>query len=198
MFLRIFTIAVILFLFQKKALSQSDYMKLSESGFTAGASTLGSDYTVSNIYSISFLYTLKGRLDLGLVNTLYKYQVDQFSGHTSVRSTYTPSINYLLLKAEGGTNIGVGIGYNFVMNSVGVNDFVFSPSISQRIGKIDKVNALLNYSFATSNGNSVSSLGVSLVIPRISYFVISPGIIFNKNNTNLGLELRYTFGTKVK
>tara|TARA_R100000005_G_C5003399_1_gene211698 strand:- start:8824 stop:9420 length:597 start_codon:yes stop_codon:yes gene_type:complete len=196
--IRIFSITVVLLFLQNLAFSQSDYMKRNESGFTVGASILGSDYTVSKIYSSSFFYTLKGRLDLGLVNTLYKYKVNQFTGHSNVRSTYTPTVNYLLIKTHGGTNIGAGIGYNLVMNSVDVNDFVFSPSISQRIGKIDKVNALVNYSFATSNGNSVSGLGISLVIPRLRYFVISPAIVFDKNDTNLGLDLRYTFGTKIK
>ncbi|OEK05885.1 hypothetical protein BFP71_07150 [Roseivirga misakiensis] len=166
-------------------------MRPDQNGFSIGLGQASSDLVANKIYSASAMFTTGGRFDYGLLySTFDNPPVFGFGARVD---TFTPNINYLLVKTETGTNLGAGVGYNFALNTVDVNDFVLSASLSQRIGDISRFNVLPFFAVSTTNGNTGSSLGISFVLPGKNYFVVSPSLVSANDNTNFAIELGYIF-----
>lgn len=176
--------------------AQSVYMKTDENAFSLSLGQSSSDFVANKIYSASAIFTRKGRFDYGLLYATYdNIPIRGFGARADV---FTPTIHYLLIKQEDGPNIGAGVGYNFVANSVDVNDFVLSANISQRIGKIDKTNVLPFFAISTSNGETAKSIGISLVFPKKNYFIISPSFVSSNGDSNFSFELGYIFSRQAE
>ncbi|MFY0594118.1 hypothetical protein [Roseivirga sp.] len=173
------------------SLAQSVYMRPDQNGFSVGIGQASSDFVANKIYSASAIFTSGGRFDYGLIYSTFDNP--PIFGFGSRIDTFTPTINYLLVKTENGTNIGATVGYNFALNTVDVNDFVLGASLSKRIGDINKFNVLPFFAVSATNGNTASSLGISLVLPGKNYLIVSPSFVTSEATTNFSIELGYIF-----
>tara|TARA_R110001592_G_scaffold57344_3_gene174360 strand:+ start:2194 stop:2817 length:624 start_codon:yes stop_codon:yes gene_type:complete len=187
--------------------AQSVYFKEGQRGLTATLSRSNPDFAFDKVYTTSVGYTLKGRLDIGIIYSTFKESKQNYGGNGGVNGYWsyrneldiiTPTINYLIVKSPGGTNIGAGIGYNLVLNYAKVNDFIFNANLSQRIGKIDKVNILPHYSLSLSGSSTASSLGLSLVFPGKRYFVFTPSLVAGEGDSYFNLDLAYSLWVRDK
>ncbi|WP_339700329.1 hypothetical protein [uncultured Roseivirga sp.] len=187
--------------------AQSVYFKEGQRGLTATLSRSNPDFAFDKLFTTSLGYTLRGRIDIGIIYSNFTENRQTAGGSGGVNGYWlnraefniiTPTINYLIVKSKGGTNIGAGLGYNLVLGSVGVNDFVFNMNLSQRIGKIDKINLLPHYSLSFSGSNTASSLGASLVLPGKRYFVVTPSMVSGEGDSYFNLDLAYSLWVRDK